>query len=162
MKTTSGTTDRVQPKDLAATVAALVAAGGRFIFLAATPAPAGGTLLQAMVAEPSAQIVLRTAELAAGDDHYPSLTPLVPGAFWYEREIHDLFGLVPDGHPRLDPLVFPLKDTGADRSRPGRPDSGGPVDPDTSALAGHVEGEGVFTIPYGPVRSGVFETVSTR
>jgi formate hydrogenlyase subunit 5 len=159
MTTTSGTTDRVQPKDLAATVAALVAAGGRFIFLAATPAPERGTLLQAIVAEPSGQIVIRAAELAAGDDHYPSLTPLVPGAFWYEREIHDLFGLVPDGHPRLDPLVFPVKDTGTDRARPGHPDSDGPVDPDTSALAGHVEGEGVFTIPYGPVRSGVFETV---
>ncbi len=29
----------------------------------------------------------------------------------------------------------------------------------SSALPGHVSGEGVFTIPYGPVRSGVFESV---
>ena len=28
-----------------------------------------------------------------------------------------------------------------------------------AALSGHVSGEGVFTIPYGPVRSGVFESV---
>ncbi len=33
------------------------------------------------------------------------------------------------------------------------------LDLDVSALPGHVSGEGVFTIPYGPVRSGVFESV---
>ena len=40
---------------------------------------------------------------------FPSLAPEVPAAAWYEREIHDLFGLVPVGHPRLDPLVLPLE-----------------------------------------------------
>lgn len=36
----------------------------------------------------------------------PSLTPEVPAASWYEREIHDLFGLRFDGHPNLAPLLL--------------------------------------------------------
>ena len=31
--------------------------------------------------------------------------------------------------------------------------------PDETALPAHVAGEGIFTLPYGPVRSGVFESV---
>jgi Ni,Fe-hydrogenase III large subunit len=33
------------------------------------------------------------------------------------------------------------------------------VTPDEAYLPAHVSGEGIFTIPYGPVRSGVFESV---
>ena len=36
---------------------------------------------------------------------YPRCDPGVPAAHWFEREIHDLYGVVPDGHPRLEPLV---------------------------------------------------------
>jgi hypothetical protein len=38
---------------------------------------------------------------------YPALTPRLGAAFWYERVIHDRFGVVPDGHPRLAPLIRP-------------------------------------------------------
>jgi formate hydrogenlyase subunit 5 len=81
--------------------------------------------------------VLET-ELGPGAERYPALTPSVPAANWYERVIRDLHGIVPEGHPRLDALV----------AREAR-----------RALPAHVEGDGVFTIPYGPVRSGVFESV---
>jgi Ni,Fe-hydrogenase III large subunit len=67
-------------------------------------------------------------------------TPAVDAAFWYERVIHDETGLVPDGHPRLAPLVAPGTT-------------------DDHALARHVAGYGLFTIPHGPVRSGVFESM---
>ena len=50
--------------------------------------------------------------------------------------IHDEFGIVPGGHPRLVPLI-----------RSGSP------------LPRHVAGYGVFTIPHGPVRSGVMESI---
>ena len=30
---------------------------------------------------------------------YPALTPTVPAASWYERELADMFGLVPEGNP---------------------------------------------------------------
>ena len=75
-------------------------------------------------------------ELPPGAASYPALTPLLGAAFWYERVIHDQAGVVPEGHPRLAPLL-----------RPGQP------------LPRHVEGYGLFTIPHGPVRSGVMESI---
>ena len=37
----------------------------------------------------------------------PSLTHLLPVAAWYEREVHDLFGIDFAGHPTLSPLLLP-------------------------------------------------------
>lgn len=68
----------------------------------------------------------------------PSLTVLAPAADWYERQLHDLYGLEPVGHPDLDPLVAPVDDL---------------------PLAPLVSGGGTFTLSYGPVRSGVFEAI---
>ena len=36
----------------------------------------------------------------------PSVTSLWPGADWYEREAHDLFGVEFEGHPNLTPLLL--------------------------------------------------------
>ena len=77
------------------------------------------------------------APLPPGATSYPALTPRLGAAFWYEREIHDHFGVVPEGHPRLAPLI-----------RPG-----------SDPLPRHVTGYGLFTIPHGPVRSGVMESI---
>ena len=49
--------------------------------------------------------------------HVPSLAAKIPAAGWIEREIHDLLGVVFDGHPDLSRLVkaeafpdtFPLR-----------------------------------------------------
>jgi len=98
-----------------------------------------------------------------GSLSYPALTPDVPAAFWYERALHDLSGVTPIGHPRLEPLLLPRR-AGQPTPRPGHPerdrlerhihssaaDQHGPVD---------VRGHGVFTLPLGPVRSGVFESI---
>ena len=37
----------------------------------------------------------------------PSLAPLLEGALVYEREVHDLFGIVPVGHPSLRRQTLP-------------------------------------------------------
>ncbi len=89
---------------------------------------------------------------------FMTATSAIPSAAWYEREIHDLFGLVPIGHPRLDPLVLPLA-SGAPRPRPGSGQPVSPVELDTRPLPAHLQGEGVFSMPYGPVRSGIFESI---
>jgi formate hydrogenlyase subunit 5 len=98
------------------------------------------------------------AVLTAGVGQFPSLTAVIPAAAWYEREICDLFGLTCVGHPRPDSLIFPFP-SDALRPRPGSGSSPGPIEPDLDPLDTHLRGEGVFTIPYGPVRSGVFESI---
>ena len=152
------------PVSLASGVSALwddvtrqVAAGHRFAGLMATQRPAG-VLLSVHLAGPSG-IVTREAQLPAGTTSYPALTPRLGAAGWYERLIHDLFGIVPEGHPRPVPLVLPQRNGSVPRPRPGA--AGGPevIEPDEQSLPRHVTGPGLFTIPHGPVRSGVMESI---
>lgn len=35
----------------------------------------------------------------------PSISRILPAALWYEREAHDLFGILFEGHPALEPLL---------------------------------------------------------
>ena len=42
-----------------------------------------------------------------GDMALPSLVDVIPAADWYEREVHDLFGIEFVGHPDLSPLLLP-------------------------------------------------------
>ncbi|MDD1746430.1 MAG: NADH-quinone oxidoreductase subunit C [Methanomassiliicoccales archaeon] len=99
--------------------------------------------------------------LTSMDPEHPSfrsLTPDIPCADWYEREMHDLLGMVPVGHPDPRPLVlyddWPieehplLKDFPAEKKVQRLP---------SSYTYHRVEGEGVFEIPVGPVHAGVIE-----
>ncbi|HET6713140.1 MAG TPA: NADH-quinone oxidoreductase subunit C [Actinomycetota bacterium] len=45
--------------------------------------------------------------LAEDDAHVPTVTPLFPTANWLERETHDFYGIVFDGHPDPRPLLLP-------------------------------------------------------
>ncbi len=132
--------------------------GARFCGLfARVPRPSDTAQLLALVSD-GGELFVEEIEVPAVDGRYTSLTPAVPAAGWYERRIRDLFGIEPVGHPRLDPLVFPVPPEG----RPPLGAEGDPtveMAPDPAPLPSHVQGEGVFTIPYGPVRSGVFEAV---
>ncbi len=107
--------------------------GSRFAGLMAT-GQAGGVLLSLHLARPGG-IATHDALVPAGTTTYPALTPRLSAACWYEREISDLFGLRPAGHPRLESLLLP------------------------HAMPPHVLGPGLFTIPHGPVRSGVMESI---
>jgi len=105
-------------------LAARVAAGDRFAGLFGTRSEGAPLVLSALVATAN-NIDTLEAPLPPGAASYPALTPRLGAAFWYERVIHDRFGVVPEGLP-------------ADQ---------------------HVTGYGVFTIPHGPVRSGVMEAI---
>ncbi|WP_406813452.1 NADH-quinone oxidoreductase subunit C [Mycobacterium sp. M23085] len=89
---------------------------------------------------------------------YSALTPDVPAAFWYERALHDLSGVTPLGHPRLDPLLLPWE-PGQLHPRPGHREPGGEVPASDRQGPVDVTGHGVFTLPLGPVRSGVYESI---
>ena len=99
-------------------------------------------------------LVAAVPELAPA---YPSLTPRVPAAHWLERELHDLLGVVPAGHPDLRPLI----------AHAGWPAGMHPLrkdytTPEAVSWAPRyaflpVEGDGVFEIPVGPIHAGVIE-----
>lgn len=39
--------------------------------------------------------------------HAPSLSPVYKSAIWFEREVHEMFGITFDGHPGLKNLLLP-------------------------------------------------------
>jgi len=41
------------------------------------------------------------------DPTVDSIVKIFPGAVLYERELHDILGVVPSGHPDLRPLLLP-------------------------------------------------------
>jgi Ni,Fe-hydrogenase III large subunit/Ni,Fe-hydrogenase III component G len=99
------------------------------------------------------------------EPRFPSITPYVPAAHWYEREIGDLFGLAPQGHPDRRRLVFheafpagshPLrkdwKITDAELKEWGE---GIAVNVPHPFM--EVAGEGIVEIPVGPVHAGIIE-----
>jgi len=47
--------------------------------------------------------------VSKNDPKLPTIVGVVPGAELYEREIHDMFGIVFEGHPDLSPLILPEK-----------------------------------------------------
>lgn len=96
---------------------------------------------------------------------FPSITDVIPAAHWYEREINDMFGLKPEGHPDMRRLVlhdsFPsgshplLKDwtiTQNDLKEWGE----GVLQKEPYHFM-EVEGEGIYEIPVGPVHAGIIE-----
>lgn len=89
------------------------------------------------------------------EPEFPSVTPLVPAAAWYERDVRDLFGLHPVGHP--DPRRLVLPDDWPEELYPLRKDA---MDyrfrPEPAADQENyefieVEGEGITQVPLGPL-----------
>ncbi len=89
---------------------------------------------------------------------FPAVTPVVPAALWYEREVKDLLGLTPVGHP--DPRRLVLHD--------GYPRGYHPLLKHVSATEKpevvsrrfdyfEVHGEGVSELPVGPIHAGIIE-----
>jgi len=51
-------------------------------------------------------LLLRTV-LPGDQPRLPTATGLYRGAAWHERETHEMFGVIFDGHPGLGPLLLP-------------------------------------------------------
>ncbi|UQD51056.1 hydrogenase large subunit [Bacillus methanolicus] len=84
---------------------------------------------------------------------FPSVTPRVPAAVWYEREVRDMFGLEPVGLPDTRRLVLP--DDWPDHVYPLRKDAKyfrtEPAAEEESYKFIEVEGEGIVEVPIGPL-----------
>ncbi len=135
-----------------------VEGGDRFAGLHGT-AVGSGVRLTAIVTTDAGFDLIDT-ELDADTLRYPSLLRVTTGRELVRagnlRHIRIAFQL---GHPRLHPLVLPLGNDAPARPRPGSAASIPRTTPDEAALPLQVLGAGLFTIPHGPVRSGVFESV---
>jgi formate hydrogenlyase subunit 5 len=110
-------------------------AGARFVTLlrAQRPEPA----IVAAFAMRGDLVVLRAPTDGADPATYTALGPWWPAAQWAEQELADRQDVQPIGLVALPTLTRP----------------------DADALDHAVEGLDVFSIPYGPVRSGVFEAI---
>jgi Ni,Fe-hydrogenase III large subunit/Ni,Fe-hydrogenase III component G len=89
---------------------------------------------------------------------FPSIAAKHPAANWFEREVMDFFGLMPQGHP--NPHRVALHDDWPDGAWALRKDF--PEDPVPRILSDFhpfrpVRGEGVFQVPVGPVHAGIIE-----
>ncbi|CCQ93003.1 NADH dehydrogenase subunit E [[Clostridium] ultunense Esp] len=89
---------------------------------------------------------------------FPSLSSLFPAFNWYEREVKDLFGLRPLGHPDPRPLVlhgdwpedlFPLRKDYPKTMEAPRVESRETYMP--------YGGEDVTEVPVGPIHAGIIE-----
>ena len=72
---------------------------------------------------------------------YPSLTPFLPALHLFERELHEKYGIVPQGHPWLKPVRFPHAE--------------GPRAGDAKFFT--VSGEEVHEVAVGPIHAGIIE-----
>ena len=87
----------------------------------------------------------------------PSATPATPSAAWYERELHDQYGIECVGHPDPRPLLF--HENWPENVHP-MIDNASHV-PWTSTEGRYrflkVQGDGVCEVPVGPIHAGIIE-----
>jgi Ni,Fe-hydrogenase III large subunit len=114
----------------------------------------GGQLIALMLDPKDGSVEFWQSEII--NSTYKSLTTMVPQAHWYERGLWDLFGIIPEGHPRLKHLLL------HEQYEPEfRPLGNKPLAPGTVRSRQYqfleVRGEGVYEIPVGPIHAGVIE-----
>jgi len=137
-------------------LAARIAVGAHLSDLFAGVNPEGA-VLTAVFSAPGDPDWLLLSTLLTGD-RFLSLTPRVHAASWFEREIAEMYGLVPEHHPA--PVRLRLHDWPEDlppmrcRLAPGERAPRG----ERPEVVPEVRGQGIFQLPLGPVRSGPQES----
>jgi Ni,Fe-hydrogenase III large subunit len=112
--------------------------------IALFPQKAGpGEALLLVTADADSARLAATAFALEGARAWPSITPLWPEAHLFEREIHERWGLLPEGHPWLK-AVRGHRELEADPRSPPHPFL-------------RAEGEGVHEVAVGPIHAGIIE-----
>lgn len=97
--------------------------------------------------------------IVQADDSFQSISKICPSAKMYEREIHDLFGLKPIGHPDLRPLML-YPENWDFLIHPLKKDYNN-LTPEIKKYGEYkfkqVSGEGIFEVLVGPVHAGIIE-----
>lgn len=151
------TAEATRTSDLHARSADLLATGYRLGLIAAHDE--GSTLRIVylyLAGSPDRRVELHV-RIPAANPRVPSLASLSFPASRFERSMHDLFGIVPVGHPLPHRLVrhahwpagwYPM------RQNAGPPPPFTRNDPFPFV---QVEGDGVYEVPVGPVHAGLIE-----
>jgi Ni,Fe-hydrogenase III large subunit len=112
--------------------------GGRLMLLTGLPQQGEGTRILAAVANDSRGEICLCSTVVEGA--YPALTPDCPSAHYFEREIQEQWGVLPEGHPWLKRVRFP---------------PGGPAIGEIDYFK--VTGSEIHEVAVGPVHAGVIE-----
>jgi len=149
----------VEPDRLPAIVGDLLDTGWRLALVAGhDDAGAGGLRVVYVFLRPVGERTELTVRLPREDSRLPSLAGLSYPAGRFERELRDLLGIEPVGHPLPARLVH--HGHWPQDWHPLRHDAGEvpELPPDQAAYPFvRVEGDGVYEIPVGPVHAGLIE-----
>jgi Ni,Fe-hydrogenase III large subunit/Ni,Fe-hydrogenase III component G len=151
----------VPSETMAQAVADLLASGYRYLTLVGTDERAHGRgfgLWVTLFQPGGADLHLRST-LDAIDPSYPAITQLVPAAHWDEREMADMLGFRPIGHP--DPRRLVLREDWPAELHPLRKDfTANQAPPPSRHDAYHflpAHGENLLHVPVGPIHAGIIE-----
>ena len=126
------------------TIIDAVIRGNRLISLSGLPRSENRIVLLAVLANDD--IGTLSVLSAVVEKFYPSLTPECPQAQGFERELAELWGLCPEGHPWLKPL----------RYQPAQGSAEAVVGPGKTDFY-RVKGEEVHEVAVGPIHAGIIE-----
>ncbi|HEX3828233.1 MAG TPA: NADH-quinone oxidoreductase subunit C [Sporichthyaceae bacterium] len=151
-------TERIPAEELPARAGRLLADGHRIALIAARHVETTIALTYLFVSGPPSG---RTELIVTLPDQRPVVPSIANLSFpggRFEREMHDLFGVIPEGHPQPRRLVrhhhwprgwYPMRHDAGPAPTFGDPEGPFPF------LS--VQGPGVFEIPVGPVHAGLIE-----
>ena len=81
--------------------------GARFNIASAVDTPKAIEILYHFTFDEINLMVSLRVFLDRNHPHVDSITSIIKGSEWIEREIHELFGVAFDGHPNIRPLLLP-------------------------------------------------------
>lgn len=132
-------------------------AGNRISALFGTPDEGEKTRLYAVLSDDEHGTL--SCLSASVVDRYPSLTPDCPQAQWFEREIAEQWGIIPEGHPWLKPIRFHHSYRDGHELWSHQP---GQYIPPSVIDYFRMTGEEMHQVAVGPIHAGVIEPGSFR
>ncbi|HQP09854.1 MAG TPA: NADH-quinone oxidoreductase subunit C [Candidatus Omnitrophota bacterium] len=128
-----------------------VEAGGRIISFFGNPSEENVRLYILLAHDREGRIGVLSVDVK---DRYPALTPECPQAHWFEREIAEQWGVLPEGHPWLKPIRFhPPYRQGKNGLDPFSEEKRLPSVTDFFQL----KGDEIHEVAVGPVHAGIIE-----